>query len=84
MTEEVHVRFDTEHATQPETILAVLRAHFDIAEDARPNFSERGCLVLIPKNAWEMANKTALRNDLQQAGFPGGFSVEATSTHDYP
>ncbi len=83
MTEEVHVRFDTGGATDPETILAVLLAHFDIAEDAQPRFSERGCLVLIPKSSWEVANKTALRNDLEEAGFPGGFLVEATSTHGY-
>ena len=83
MTKEVHVRFDTGDAADPETILAVLRAHFDIAEDVRPRFRERGCLVLIPKNVWEVASKTALRNDLQQAGFPGGFTVEATSTHGY-
>ncbi len=82
MTEEVHVRFQTEGAAEPESILAVLRAH-DIEGDAPPRFSERGCLVLIPKGAWDMVNKTALSNDLQAAGFPGDFSVEATSEHGY-
>ena len=83
MTEEVHVRFEKASDSNTDDILSVLGAHFDLPEGVPPKISANGVLVSILKDAWESADKNALKADLHKAGFSGNFTVESTSKHGY-